>query len=289
MIQIISDSGSDFLEAEAETCKIKVLPLKVNFGGTEYLDGKTITQDAFYEKLIETDILPTTSQVPPAEFADSFREEAEKGSEVICITISQKLSGCYQSANIAREEVMEDYPDAVICVVDSENACLGQRVLVELAVRMRDEGRDTAYIVAKLEEMKKKVRLVALIDTLEYLVKGGRLSKGAGFMGEMLSIKPVIAVENGEVVVLGKARGSKNANNKLTEMVDRSGGIDFEMPYLLAYSGLSRSVLDKYIADSEYLFKDRISPEDLPVACIGATIGTHVGPGAIGVAFFARD
>lgn len=289
MIQIITDSGSDFLSEEAEAGKVKVLPLKVNFGGTEYLDGKTITHDAFYEKLIETDILPTTSQVPPAEFADSFREDVAEGNAVVCITISQKLSGCYQSANIAREEVLEDYPEAAIYIVDSENACLGQRVLVDLAVRLRDEGMDAASIAARLEEMKKKVRLVALIDTLEYLVKGGRLSKSAGFVGEMLSIKPVIAVENGEVVVLGKARGSKNASNKLTEMVDRSGGIDFELPYSLAYSGLSRVVLDKYITDSEYLYKDRISPDKLPVAQIGATIGTHVGPGAIGVAFFAKN
>ena len=289
MVQIISDSASDILQAEAEASNIIILPMKVNFGGTEYLDGKTLGQKEFYEKLIETDVLPTTSQVAPAEYEEAYRKALEYGKEVLCITISSKLSGCYQSAMIAREDVLEDLPDAKIFVIDSENACLGQKVLVELAIRLREEGLSCEEIAKKLEEMKKRVRLVALIDTLEYLIKGGRLSRGAGFVAEMLSIKPVVAVEGGEVVVLGKARGSKNMNNKLTEMVNKSGGIDFSLPFSLAYSGLSTALLDKYIADSGYLFEDYVEASKLPKACIGATIGTHAGPGAVGVAFFARE
>ena len=289
MVQIISDSGSDILLTEADEKDIMILPLKVNFGGKEYLDGKTISHKEFYEKLIETDVMPTTSQIPPAEFEEAFRKALEKGREIVCITLSQKLSGCYQSALIAREDVLEDFPDAKIFVVDGENACLGQKVLVELAIRLREEGMDGETMAAKLEIMKKRVRLVALIDTLEYLIKGGRLSKGVGMVAEMLSIKPVVAVENGEVVVLGKARGSKNVNNKLTEMVDKSGGIDFSMPFTLAYSGLSTALLEKYVADSGRLFEDYVSAEELPMASIGATIGTHVGPGAVGVAFFAKN
>lgn len=289
MVQIISDSASDILQAEAEASNIIILPLKVNFGGTEYLDGKTLGQKEFYEKLIETDVLPTTSQVAPAEYEEAYRKALEDGKEVLCITLSSKLSGCYQSAMIAREDVLEDLPDAKIFVIDSENACLGQKVLVELAIRLREEGLSCEEIAKKVEEMKKRVRLVALIDTLEYLIKGGRLSRGAGFVAEMLSIKPVVAVEGGEVVVLGKARGSKNMNNKLTEMVNKSGGIDFSLPFSLAYSGLSTALLDKYIADSGHLFEDYIEASKLPKACIGATIGTHAGPGAVGVAFFARE
>lgn len=289
MVQIISDSGSDVLAAEAEEKDLVILPLKVNFGGVEFLDGKTISHREFYEKLIETDVMPTTSQVPPAEYEEAFRKALSEGKEIVCITLSQKLSGCYQSALIAREDVLEDHPNAKIHVLDGANACLGQKVLVELAIRLRDEGMDCEKMVEVLENMKKRVRLVALIDTLEYLIKGGRLSKGAGMVAEMLSIKPVVAVENGEVVVLGKARGSKNVNNKLTEMIDKSGGIDFSLPYTLAYSGLSTALLDKYVADSGRLFENVISAEELPVASIGATIGTHVGPGAVGVAFFAKN
>ena len=289
MVQIISDSGSDILMEEAVKNDLVILPLKVNFGGVEYLDGKTISHKEFYEKLIETDVLPTTSQVPPAEYEEAFRSSMAEGKEILCITLSSKLSGCYQSACIAREDVLEDFPEARIFVVDSENACLGQRILVELAIRLKGQGMACDAIAKELENMKKRVRLVALIDTLEYLIKGGRLSKGVGMVAEMLSIKPVIAIENGEVAVLGKAKGSRNVNNKLTEMVDKSGGIDFSMPFSLAYSGLSTALLDKYVADSGQLFESYVSAEDLPVASIGATIGTHVGPGAVGVAFFAKN
>ena len=289
MVQIITDSASDILFSEEEELQVVVLPLTVNFGGTEYLDGKTISHEEFYEKLIETDVLPTTSQIPPAVYEEAFQKAVKEGREVVCITLSQKLSGCYQSAQIAREDVLSEYPDAKIFVIDSENACTGQRILVDLAVRLREEGMAGGEMTEKLEMMKKKVRLVALIDTLEYLVRGGRLSKTAGFVGEMLAIKPVVAVENGEVVVLGKARGSKNMHNKLNEMVEKSGGIDFSLPVCLTYSGLSRATLDKYVADSQHLFQDAMRAEDLPVRTIGATIGTHAGPGAIGVAFFAEN
>ena len=289
MLQIITDSASDILQEEAGKKDLIVLPLKVNFAGTEYLDGVTISHREFYEKLIESDVLPTTSQVAPAEYEEAFRKALQEGKEIVCVTLSQKLSGCYQSACIAREDVLEDYPEAKIYVVDCENACLGQKILVELAIRLREEGKSGEEVKAHLEIMKKRIRLVALIDTLEYLIKGGRLNKGAGLVGMMLSIKPVVAVESGEVVVLGKARGSKNVNNLLTEMVNKSGGIDFSLPFSLAYSGLSRALLDKYVADSGRLFEEYVSAEDLPVACIGATIGTHAGPGAVGVAFFSKE
>lgn len=289
MLQIITDSASDILQEEAGKKDLVILPLKVNFAGMEYLDGITISHREFYEKLIESDVLPTTSQVAPAEYEEAFRKALQEGKDIVCLTLSQKLSGCYQSACIAREDVLEDFPDGRIYVIDSENACLGERIVVELAMLFRDEGMSSDAIAEKVEKMKKNVRLVALIDTLEYLVKGGRVSKSAGFVGEMLSIKPVIAVEHGEVVVLGKARGSRNVHNKLTEMVEKSGGIDFSLPFSLAYSGLSTALLDKYVADSERLFQEYMQAEELPVASIGATIGTHVGPGAIGVAFFAKE
>ena len=170
MVQIISDSASDILQAEAEASNIIILPMKVNFGGTEYLDGKTLGQKEFYEKLIETDVLPTTSQVAPAEYEEAYRKALEDGKEVLCITLSSKLSGCYQSAMIAREDVLEDLPDAKIFVIDSENACLGQKVLVELAIRLREEGLSCEEIAKKMGEMKKRGTLVALIDALECLI-----------------------------------------------------------------------------------------------------------------------
>ena len=155
-----------------------------------------------------------------------------------------------------------------------------------LACRLRDEGRSAADIAQILEERKRDIRLIALLDTLEYLRRGGRISGAAAIAGNLLSIKPVITVKEGEVAILGKARGSKNGNNMLIQEINKTNGIDFSLPFVLGYTGLDDSLLQKYIADSEALWKGQVS--DLPITTIGSTIGTHAGPGAIGVAFFAR-
>ena len=280
-IRIITDSASDILPKEAEKLNIKVLPLKTYFGEEEYLDGVTITNAEFFQKLVESDVMPTTSQLAPYEYEDAFREAIEAGDEVISISLSSKLSGSYQSASIAAEE----FGDA-IALVDSENVSLGEWTLVQLAVRLRDEGKSKQEIVNILEEKKKKIRVIALLDTLEYLKKGGRISSAAAFAGTLLSIKPVVTVEDGVVAVLGKARGSRNGNNMLMDLVRKSGGINFDMPYCLAYTGLSDALLQKYIQDSAALYEGQT--DCLPIVSIGSTIGTHVGPGAIGAAFFVK-
>lgn len=157
---------------------------------------------------------------------------------------------------------------------------------MELALQLRDQGLSAQEIGAVLEQEKPHIRLIALLDTLEYLKKGGRISPAVALAGSLLSIKPVIAVENGEVTILGKARGSKNGNNMLMSLVEKSGGINFEKPFSLAYSGLSDMLLQKYISDSAHLYQGKAV--HLPVARIGSTIGTHAGPGAVAVAFFSN-
>lgn len=279
-VRIIVDSACDIVQEKAKELEIDVLPIKTMFGDEEFLDGVTMTHEQFYEKLIESEQLPTTSQVPPIEYEEAFKKIKEAGDTAVCITLSSKLSGCYQSANIA----LEEYEDC-ITVVDSENVCLGEQILVMLAVRLRDEGKSATEIAEVLNVEKKNIRVVALLDTLEYLKKGGRISAAAAMAGAVLSIKPVIAVENGEIVVLGKARGSKNGQNMLKETVKKAGGIRFDMPYTLAYSGLSDALLRKYMEDSKELYD--CTPEELPVCTVGCAIGTHVGPGAIAVSFFS--
>ena len=281
-IRIITDSASDITQAEAKQLNIDVLPLKTLFGEEEYLDGITLDHKEFYHKLIESDVLPTTSQIAPFDYEEKFRAAVENGDEVVCITISSKLSGCYQSACIAAEE----FPGKVV-VVDSLNAAIGERLLTQLALKARDEGKTAQETTELLNDRKHNIRLIALLDTLEYLKKGGRISSAAAFAGTLLSIKPVIAVENGEVATLGKARGSKNGNNMLREFVEKSGGINFEMPYALAYTGLNDDLLQKYIADSAPLYEGKTN--HLPIYSIGSTIGTHAGPGAIAVAFFCNN
>lgn len=279
-IRIIVDSACDITQEQARELNIELIPLTTFFGDEEFLDGVTMTNREFFEKLIETDAPPHTSQITAYQYEQIFRTVRDAGDEAVCITISSKLSGCWSSASIA----LEDYRDCVT-VVDSENVCIGERLLVLLAARMRDQGSTMKEIAAAIEEQKKRVRLLALLDTLEYLKKGGRISPTVAFAGGILSIKPVVAVENGEVVLVGKARGSKNGNNLLRQFVEKTGGIDFSMPYCLAYSGLSDELLQKYLADSRQLYEKRT--EDIPVCMIGSAIGAHVGPGAVAVAFFA--
>ena len=280
-VRIMIDSASDISQAEAAVLGIDVLPLKTIFGQEEYLDGVTIDHTTFYNKLIEGDVLPTTSQLSPFDFEKKFREAVARGEEVLCITVSSKLSGCYQSANIAAEE----FGDQII-VVDSLNVTIGQRILAQLAIKLRDEGKTAREISAVLNEQKHRIRVIALVDTLEYLKKGGRVSPAVATAGTLLGIKPVIAILNGEIAILGKARGSKNGHNMLRELAEKHG-IDFDMPFALAYSGLDDTLLRKYIADSASLYADRTT--DLPIYTIGSTIGTHAGPGAVAVAFFSNQ
>lgn len=279
-VRIIVDSASDLTKEQADMLGVTFLPLKTIFGNEEFLDGITLSHRQFYEKLIESDCMPTTSQIPPHEYETVYKEVKAAGDTAVVITLSSRLSGSYQSAGIARE----GYEDC-IQLVDSENVCLGEQILIRYACRLQKDGCSASEIAAALNLRKKDVRVLALLDTLEYLKRGGRISGAAALAGNLLSIKPVIAIVDGEVAILGKARGSKNGNNMLMEEAKKSGGIDFDMPFCLGYTGLDDSLLQKYIRDSEMLWKDRVT--ELPISTIGSTIGTHTGPGGICVSFFA--
>lgn len=282
MIKILVDSACDLEQSDAEALGVFLLPLQIRFGEEEFLDGVTLSHRAFFEKLIETNTLPQTSQINEYRFEEAFSELTADGSEVVAITLSSKLSGTHASAVKAAKEF-----GGKVHVVDSLNACIGERILLEYAVRLVKEGRlGAAEIAAELDEKKGKIQLLAVLDTLQYLRKGGRISSVTAIAGEMLSIKPVISVVRGEVKLVGKAMGSKKGNNLLNKLVSDCGGIDFTMPYVLGYSGLSDEFLQKYIRDSEALWKEHT--DHVPYYLIGSTIGTHVGPGAIAVAFFAK-
>lgn len=278
-IKIVTDSAADFTQEEIAKLGIEVIPMIVTFGNDSYRDGLDLDHDGFFNKLIETDELPRTSQITPFQYEEFFQGIVEAGDEVLCLVLSSELSGCYQSACLAANEF-----DGKVCIVDSLNACIGQRILVELAVQKNDGTHSLAELAQIVENEKKNIRLIALLDTLEYLKKGGRISATVATAGTLLSIKPVIAIEAGKVVLLGMARGSKNGNNKLKELINKEGGINFDKPYALAYSGLTHEMLDKYLADNVELYEGYAS--DLPITSIGCIIGTHIGPGAIAAAFF---
>ena len=278
-VRFIIDSASDIVPAEAEALGLIHIPMKVIFGEEEYSDSVDLTHREFYEKLIENDEIPTTSQINPGAFMSAYQKVADNGDTAVVITLSGKLSGTYQSAMIA----LDGFEDKIF-VVDSESVCVGERILIQLGLKLRDQGLSAAEIAAELDLQKKHVRVLALLDTLEYLKKGGRISAAVAFAGNHLSIKPVIAIENGEVSLVGKARGSKKGNNLLRELITNCGGINFDKPFALAYSGLSDRLLQKYIEDSSEIWSSHA--ETLPISTVGCTIGTHAGPGAIAVAFF---
>ena len=278
-VKIITDSASDVLTPYHPA--VSVLPMTITFGDQQYRDKEELSHQRFYELLIESEQLPSTSQIGPAQFEEAFQAQVDAGHSVVAVIVSGKLSGTYQSACIAAEE----FPQKVF-VVDSENAALGEGILVQRAAQLVDQGLEAPEIAQRLEDEKKDIRLIALLDTLEYLKRGGRISKSVAAIGGLLSIKPVIAVQNGEVCMLGKARGSKNGNNLLVQEIQKTTGIDFERPYCLGYSGFHNDMLQKYIADSRSLWEGHA--EHLPIGTIGATIGTHIGPGAVGVAFFQK-
>ena len=282
MVKILVDSASDIDLEEAEKLGISLLPMEVRFGDEEFLDGVNLSHKKFFEKLVESVELPKTSQINEFRFEESFRKLTENGDEVVAIVISSKLSGTYNCAKKASEAFA-----GKVKVVDSLNACIGERILIQYALRLAKDGKMSAKEIAKeLDDKKGKIQVLALLDTLKYLKKGGRISSVVAFAGELLSIKPVVAVVKGEVKLVGKAMGSKKGNNLLMKLVEKCGGIDFDMPYALGYSGLSDEYLKKYLKDSEILWKDKT--ENVPSYMIGSTIGTHVGPGAIAVAFFAK-
>lgn len=282
-IKLIIDSSSDINQQEANKLGITMIPIEIQFGDEIYHDGVDLLPKVFYEKLIESNNLPKTSQINPFRFEKEFMKVIENGDKAIVITLSSKLSGTYRSAlQAASKECFGNN----IFVVDSLNASLGIRLLIEYALELINKGLDINQIVNLLNEKKTKIKLLAMLDTLKYLKKGGRISPLVALSGEMFSIKPVIAIIDGEVKLVGKARGSKNGKNLLNKLVEESTGIDFSMPYGALYSGFDDYTIKKYIEDSKKIYQD--STDNIPIYSIGCTIGAHIGPGGIGVAFFTK-
>lgn len=276
-VQIIVDSTADLIPEIRS--RVGVVPLCIRFGEEEFIDGVTIDAQGFYKMLAGAAALPTTSQPTPAAFEDAFRQAVEEGREVVCITIASQLSGTYQSASIAAEE----FPGKVF-VVDSGTAAIAAGSLTEYALRMADAGHSAREIRDELMEKRKRLRLYAVVDTLEYLKKGGRLNSAVAMVGGLLNIKPVICLEDGQIKVLGTARGRKKGFQALSQECRKHGGRDETMPMLLGYTGRSDAQLQEYMAEDPALW-----PQGTRTSIVGPTIGVHAGPGAVAVSFFSVE
>ena len=279
-VRIVVDSVADVKKEIAE--RLTVVPLNINYGDEQYVDGETMTKEQFYKKLATSSVMHRTSQPSPAAFESVYEEAKKAGESLVVLTVSSKLSGTYQSAMIAAE----DYPGQVF-VVDTKTASIGAGILAELALRLADSGMSAAEIADRITEERDKVFVIAMLDTLEYVKRGGRISKAVAFAGGLLSIKPVVSLKDGEIVILGKARGSRQGNNLLVTEIGNAGGVDFDKPVLLGYTGLSDLLLQKYIEDSQPLWAN--GTDSLRSTPIGSVIGTHAGPGAVAAAFFKKD
>lgn len=276
-VKVIIDSTTDVVPAVRSRCA--VVPLSVRFGDEEYIDGVTIDHVTFYEKLMVSAQLPTTSQPTPDAFAQAYETALAAHDQVLVLTLSAALSGTYQSAVIAAM----DYPGKV-WVVDTRNVSIGAGILAELALDLADQGKNAEEIAKTMEKERGNVRIFAMVDTLEYLKKGGRISKTVAFAGELLAVKPLIFIDDGEIKMAGKARGVKQANLQLNKFFQEAGQMDSGKPALLGYTGLSDIPVKKYAEESDGMwepYKNRVCP-------IGCTIGTHGGPGAYAAACFVK-
>ena len=280
MIRILTDSASDILPAEAEQLGVTVIPLNVTLeDGTILRDGVDMTPSAYYEILAGCRKLPTTSQPSPELFEKFYLEAAAAGDEVIGIFLSHALSGTYQCAKLAADMANVDN----VLFVDSGHVCLSEALLVRLAVQLRDSGKTAGQIAAILEHAKEHLHLVAAIDDLKYLRKGGRLPAAVAVAGGMLGIKPLITIQDGKVAMAGKARGLPGAYVALFKKVEEMGGINPAFPALAGYT-----VSPREVTPIQTYLRDNLQQEDLLVRQIGCVIGTHAGPGAFGIAFFDK-
>ncbi|MBR4138721.1 MAG: DegV family protein [Lachnospiraceae bacterium] len=277
MIKFLLDTSSDFTVEEVKAKGMDLVPLHITLGEADYKDAYDLTKDAFYELLTTNEEFPKTSQPTPQDFVDAFEDAKEKGDELICILLSSRLSGTFQSATLAKSIVEYDN----IHLVDSLGATHMIRIMVEYAQNLAAEGKGAKEIVEALEEMKSKIKVLAVVDTLEYLCKGGRVSKTTAAIGEAAKVKPMITVANGEVAVIGKSLGKNKAIGNLLKALGECE-VDERFPiYSVSTLGTENcEVFEKRLTDAGYSFRERLQ--------IGATIGTHVGPGVFGMIFVTK-
>ncbi len=278
-VKIITDSGSDLSQKRAQELGIQVIPLRFRFGEEEYLDGVTMSPKEFYERMDREAELPKTSQISPYAYTEAFREAIADGSDVLYISISSGVSGCFQSATLAASEF-----DGKVKVLDSRHFCSSEGLLAEYAKRLADEGKGLEEIYELLEKAREKVRIIAVFATLENLRKGGRISATSAIVGGALNIKLLITIKDGGVGVLGKLRGMKKGYQAMCDYILDEGGIDHDMPIAFAYSGDDDTNIREFIEMSKDLYPD----QEIPISYVGATVGTYAGAGAIATAYFVK-
>ena len=279
MIRIITDSAADLSPAEYAQLNITCIPLTVMFGESEYRENVNLSKDQFYELLLSSDFPPKTAQPSPQYLMDLFEEAHESGDGAIYISISSAISGTYQTALMTQN--MLGYRDCH--VVDSRSATGGQRLLVQYAAQLRDEGKTADEIIAGIEEIRSRITLFACIDTLEYLYKGGRISQTVYKLGTLANIKPIITLEpDGSISIPAKAMGMRKGMDTLAK---HAGARPFDpaFPFYVMYTNnreVARNLAKKLESVGILVPENRIIQ-------VGAAIGSHIGPDACGLVYVA--
>ena len=277
-VQFIIDAGCDLDVAQAKALGVTMIPMTIAFGEKEYQAGVDMTHTEFYNMLVSEKTLPTTSQPTPFAYECAYQQVRDNGDEAVVLCLSSVLSGTYQSAVIAAD----GFEDCVY-IVDTKSVTVAQRLLLEYGLTLKAQGLCAKEIAAALEKKKGTLCIYGAVDTLEYLIRGGRLSKAAGAVGSVLGIKPVLMLKDGALIVAGKARGNKAAISILQGFIDDIG-VDFTMPFALGYTGNDPSVIMPF----QTALGTCWSEADVPVYNVGSAVGTHAGPGLVLAAFFRK-
>ena len=277
-VKLIIDAGSDLSKVQAESLGVMFIPMTIRFGEEEYRSGIDISNEEFYQKLATSKEAPTTSQPTPFDFEQAYEEVIRNGDEAVVLCVSSALSGTYQSATIAAD----GYEDR-IHVIDTKAVSLGQKILLDYAIHLKEQGLSAKEIAAELENKKTDIRVYGAVETLEYLIRGGRLSKAAGVVGSMLGIRPVLYLSDGELAVAGKARGPKAAI-AMTHKLIAEVGVDDTLPFAIGYTGSDPSVLEPFLNATDSVWRGK----NVSIFNVGSTVGSHSGPGLFLAAFFRK-
>lgn len=279
-VKILCDSSADLSIEEIKEMGLLYVPIPVMFGDETYIEGTNITKDEFYNKLSSETNFPTTSQPSPASFLDFFEEAKENGDEIVAIIIPEALSGTIQNANLAKN--MADYDN--IYIVDGYNIASALRIIIETAVKLRDEGKSAAEIVDVITELRTRTHLYAALDTLENLYKGGRLTKAAAGIGELANLKPVVTLdETGKVIVCHKTIGKNKAASTIIKHFGELN-IDSDYPVYFLYSHNTDNVENL----RSKMLSANFDVADSKACNLGPVLGTHVGIGAFGIAYVEK-
>lgn len=278
MIKIVTDSTAYLPQETVLKHDIRVVPLCVHFGEEAFKEGVELSDEEFYARLGKAPVLPTTSQPSAGEFLEVFQELVDNGHEIITLTISSKLSGTWNSAMAAKEML----PEAGISVIDTLSVSVGLQMMVEAAIQSIAAGATRQEITDQIEQIKEKMHIFFVVDTLEYLAKGGRIGNAKAFLGTVLKVKPILTIQDGAIEPMEQVRSKRKALARMLDLVEECLGEDAPRAHL----ALTNSLVPEEARTISRELTDRLGCGEAIFSDLGPVIGTHTGPGTIGVATY---